>query len=311
MAEAASKFLAALKPAQSAKVTFPLKGEERLNWHFIPKDRNGLPFKEMSSDQRNLALALLRSGMSEQGFATATNIISLELILQELEGGGRRFPRDPALYYVSIFGKPEKAGTWAWRVEGHHLAVNFTIVDGDVASTPSFFGSNPAEVRKGPREGLRVLAREEDTARELLRSLNDEQRKHAIYTTTAPKDIITEAKKKVAPLDIAGIPVAKLNKDQKAMLMRVIETYVRRTRSDVADVDLAKIKKAGVEKIYFAWAGSAEPGKEHYYRVQGPTFLMEYDNTQNDANHIHAVWRDFNGDFGEDLLQKHYRENPH
>jgi len=249
--------------------------------------------------------------MSERGFGTATNIMTLELILAELEGAGRRFPRDPALYYVSIFGKPEKSGTWAWRVEGHHLAVNFTVVAGQVASTPSFFGSNPAEVRKGPRKGVRVLAQEEDAARELLRSLNDQQRKQAIYDATAPKDILTEAKKKVTPLETEGIPGANLNKEQRALLVKLVQTYVQRIRPEVAEVDLAKIKDAGVEKIFFAWAGGAEPGQPHYYRVQGPTFLMEYDNTQNDANHIHAVWRDFNGDFGEDLLQKHYRENPH
>jgi hypothetical protein len=311
MAAAATKFLSSLKSDQTAKASFPLKDEERLNWHFIPKDRKGLPFKDINTDQRQLALDLLKSGMSERGFGTATNIMSLEVILQDLEGSGRRFPRDPALYYVSVFGKPEKKGTWAWRVEGHHLAVNYTIVAGQVASTPSFFGSNPAEVRKGARKGLRVLAQEEDAARELLRSLNEQQRKQAIYDQTAPKDILTEAKKKVTPLDTAGIAAAKLDKDQKAMLMRLIQTYVERTRPDVAEVDLAKIKKAGLDKIYFAWAGSAEPGQGHYYRVQGPTFLMEYDNTQNDANHIHAVWRDFNGDFGEDLLQKHYRESPH
>jgi hypothetical protein len=175
MADAATKFLSSLKPEQSAKASFPVKGDERLNWHFIPKDRNGLPFKDMTEEQRGLALGLLKSGMSERGFGTATNIMTLELILAELEGAGRRFPRDPALYYVSIFGKPEKSGTWAWRVEGHHLAVNFTVVAGQVASTPSFFGSNPAEVRKGPRKGVRVLAQEEDAARELEKVARQEK----------------------------------------------------------------------------------------------------------------------------------------
>jgi hypothetical protein len=311
MALAATKFLSSLKAEQSAKATFPVKDDERLNWHFVPKDRKGLPFKELNPDQRQLALELLKTGLSNRGFGTATNIMSLELILQDIEGPNRRFPRDPDLYYVSVFGKPEKQGTWAWRVEGHHVAVNFTVVAGEVASTPSFFGSNPAEVRKGPRKGLRVLAQEEDVARELLQSLTGDQRKEAIYDQTAPKDILTEAKKKVTPLETTGIAAAKLNTDQKTTLMRLIQTYVERTRPDVSKGDLAKIEKAGVDKIYFAWAGGIEPGQGHYYRVQGPTFLLEYDNTQNDANHIHAVWRDFNGDFGEDLLQKHYREHPH
>ena len=311
MADAATKFLASLKSEQAAKASFPLKDDERLNWHFIPKDRKGLPFKEMTSEQHDLALALLKSGMSERGYSTATNIFSLELILQELEGPNRRIPRDPGLYHVFIFGKPEKTGTWGWRVEGHHVSVNFTLVGGEVAATPSFFGTNPAEVRKGPRKGLRVLAQEEDAARELLRSLNDEQRKEAIFDQTAPKDILTEAKKKIGPLETAGLSSSKLKKEQQTILMRLLKTYVERIRPEVAQNDLAKIEKAGLDKIYFAWAGSAEPGQGHYYRVQGPTFLMEYDNTQNDANHIHAVWRDFNGDFGEDLLQKHLRETPH
>lgn len=311
MADAAKKFVTNLNGDQKQKAAFPLKDEERLNWHFIPKDRKGLPFKEMTPAQRQLGLALLKSGLSEKGFGKATNIISLELILQDLEGANRRFPRDPDLYYVSIFGKPEEKGTWGWRVEGHHLSVNFTLVGGHIASTPSFFGSNPAEVRKGPRKGLRVLAEEEDLARDFLASLDSEQRKAAIYTETAPKDILTEAKRKVEPLEKAGISAEKLNQQQKDKLLNLIRGYVNRNRPDLAEQDLKKIQSAGVEKISFAWAGATERGQGHYYRVQGPTFLLEYDNTQNDANHIHAVWRDFNGDFGEDLLRKHYLETPH
>ena len=311
MADAAKKFLAKLNGDQARTATFPLKDEERLNWHFIPKDRKGMPFKDMTPAQRQLAMALLKSGLSEKGFGKATNIISLELILQDLEGANRRFPRDPDLYYVSVFGKPEEKGTWGWRVEGHHLSVNYTIVGGHIAGTPSFFGSNPAEVRKGPRKGLRVLAEEEDLAREFMASLDSEQRKAAIYTETAPKDILTEAKRKVEPLEKAGVSAATLNQQQKDKLLNVIKAYVERNRPDLAEQDLKKINSAGIDKIQFAWAGGMERGQGHYYRVQGPTFLLEYDNTQNDANHIHAVWRDFNGDFGEDLLRKHYLETPH
>jgi len=312
MAAAANKFLASLDARQKAKATFDFKGDERLNWHFIPKERKGLTIKEMTSDQRKLAHALLASGLSQQGYAKATNIMSLEPILFELEGAARKFPRDPELYHFFVFGKPGPKDTWGWRLEGHHVSVNFTIVDGEfVAGTPSFFGSNPGEVRQGPRSGLRILAGEEDLGRQFVKSLSDEQKKTAIFESTAPKEIITEAKRKVQPLETTGIPVSKLSSEQSELLLKLIKEYVYRVRPEVAAEDLSKIEKAGVDKIYFAWAGGTERGEGHYYRVQGPTFLLEYDNTQNNNNHIHAVWRDFAGDFGEDLLLKHYREVPH
>jgi hypothetical protein len=271
-----------------------------------------LTIKEMTPEQRTLARALLASGLSQQGYSKATNIMTLEPILFELEGANRKFPRDPELYHFFVFGKPAAKDTWGWRVEGHHVSVNFTIVDGEfIAGTPSFFGANPAEVREGPRSGLRILAGEEDLGRQLVQSLNADQRKVAIFQATAPKEIITEARRKVEPLEAAGIAGAKLNQQQSDMLLKLIKEYVFRVRPDLAAEDLRKIEKAGVEKIHFAWAGGIERGEGHYYRVQGPTFLLEYDNTQNNNNHIHAVWRDFAGDFGEDLLLKHYQEVAH
>lgn len=312
MTAAANKFLGSLKAEQRAKAVFEFKSEERLNWHYIPKDRKGLPLKEMSAEQQQLALDLLASGLSRQGLEKARTIMSLEPILAEQEGAGRRFPRDPALYYVSIFGKPEANGAWGWRFEGHHVSASFTLVKGEFfSSTPSFFGSNPAEVRQGPRKGLRALAGEEDSARRLVKALDDSQRKVAVYDAKAPSEIFTEAKHKVAPLSPAGLAAAKMAPAQRESLMALVREYVRRVRPELADADLAKIEKAGVEKVHFAWAGGLETGEGHYYRVQGPTFLLEYDNTQNNNNHIHAVWRDFDGDFGEDVLRKHYADVPH
>jgi hypothetical protein len=312
MAAAASKFLAALSAEQKSKATFEFKDNERLNWHYIPRDRKGLSFGEMKPEQQRLAHALIQSAMSQHGYAKATNIISLESVLQELEGAGRRFTRDPALYYISIFGKPDRRGTWGWRLEGHHLAVNMTMVEGKlVASTPSFFGANPAEVRQGPRKGLRVLADEEDLPRQFVKSLPPDLRKIAIFSETAPREIITEAKRKVDPLEMTGIEASKLSREQKDSLMKIIKVYVERYRPELAKDDLAKIEKAGLGKVQFGWAGGLERGEGHYYRIQGPTFLMEYDNTQNNNNHIHSVWRDFESDFGEDLLRKHYKEYAH
>jgi hypothetical protein len=312
MASAANKFLESLTPEQRGKATFAFKSDERFDWHFIPKVRKGLAIKEMSPEQRKLAHDLLRSGMSAHGYTKATNIMMLEAILKELEAGRGTMVRDWELYFVSIFGKPEATGTWGWRLEGHHLSQNFTVVKGELFSgTPSFMGTNPAEVRSGPRKGWRVLADEEDIARKLVTSLNSEQRDAVIFDGTAPKDIITGAKRKVTPLEKAGLPAAKLTAAQKAQLQALVRTYVGRLRGDLAEADMKKIEKAGWDNVYFAWAGGIEKGDPHYYRVQGPTFLIEYDNTQNDANHVHAVWRDFNNDFGEDLLRQHYEKVPH
>ena len=312
MAAAAGKFLDSLRPEQRAKATFELQGDERLDWHFIPKVRKGLTLKDMTEAQRQLAHTLFRSGLSANGYAKATNIISLEDILKDMEAGKGTMVRDHELYYFSIFGTPSATGTWGWRVEGHHFSQNFTVVKGELFSgTPSFMGTNPGEVRSGPRQGLRVLGDEEDLGRALVKSLNDEQRQAAIFDTKAPAEVITVAKRKVTPLETAGLAAPKLTAAQKAQLQALVKLYVGRLRGDLADADFAKIEKQGWDKVYFAWAGGLEKGDPHYYRVQGPTFLIEYDNTQNNANHVHAVWRDFDNDFGEDLLRKHYAETPH
>jgi hypothetical protein len=312
MADAATKFLGSLKPEQAAKASYKLKDDERQNWHFIPKARNGLTIKDMTEDQRKLAMKLLRSGLSDHGYGKATNIMSLETILRELEGPNSRMTRDPELYYITVFGKPDAKGTWGWRVEGHHLSVNYTIVKGEyVAGTPSFFGTNPAEVKSGTRQGFRALADEEDRGRELIKALSPEQREQAIFEKVALKDIVTMAEKRVKPLEQKGIAASKLNPDQKQKLLALVKAYVERNRPELAKEDLRKINEAGIDKLSFAWAGGIEKGEGHYYRVQGPTFLLEYDNTQNNNNHIHAVYRDFESDFGEDLLRKHYQETPH
>jgi hypothetical protein len=309
MAAAAKTFLAALNDDQRSKAAFAFDSDERDNWHFVPRERKGLTLKEMIPAQRALVFSLLNSGMSQRGFSQATTIMSLEQVLQEMEGPSRRFPRDAELYHVSIFGTPDAKGTWGWRVEGHHLSVNFTVVDGKVAAgTPSFMGTNPAEIRKGPRAGLRVLAGEEDVARELVNSLNEKQKAVAVIDTKAPDDIATLDLRKVEPSKPAGIILGSLSSAQRDIAVRLIRTYVERLRGEVAASDFAKIQKAGLDKVSFAWAGSLEKGQRHYYRVQGPTFLLEYDNTQNDANHVHAVWRDFAHDFGLDLLKAHYEQ---
>src|SRR6266700_7735607 len=281
MTAAANHFLAALTAEQTAKATYPLNDNERFNWHFIPRERKGLPLKEMTPEQKHLAHALLSTALSHRGYLKASTIMSLEQVLRDLEQG-KGPTRDPELYFVTIFGKPDPKGTWGWRVEGHHLALNFLLVDGkEISVTPSFLGSNPGEIREGPRKGLRVLGAEEDLARQLVRSLDDEQKKVASYTNTAPREIITGNDRTAKALTPMGISAAKLNKAQTVLLWQVIKEYVYRDRPELADLDLKRIEKGGAKSLYFAWAGSLEPKEGHYYRVQGPTFLMEYDNTQN------------------------------
>ncbi len=309
MAEAAKNFLASLDEAQKKAAVFEFKADERENFHFVPKDRQGLPVKAMKPEQLPLAYALLNSGLSTHGFAKATTIMSLEQILHELEGGAEH--RDPGRYFFSVFGEPGEKGVWGWRCEGHHCSVNFTIVNGKFSATPNFFGANPGEVKSGPRQGLRVLADEEDRGRALVKSLDEAQQKVAILSDRAPSDIFTGAQRKIDPLSPGGLAASALSAEQKQSLRALIDTYLRRARAEVADAEWKQIEAAGFDAIHFAWMGGLEKGQGHYYRVQGPTFLLEYDNTQGGANHPHTVWREFNGDFGRDILAEHYQNADH
>ena len=310
MAEAAQNFLLALNPEQSAKAVFQMTNDERMNWDFVPHARAGLPFKEMIPAQRLLAHALLSSGLSQRGYAKAVTIMSLDQVLYDLENKSPK--RDPELYYVTIFGKPSGKEPWGWRVEGHHLSVNFTVVgEKGVTSSPSFFGSNPAEVREGPRQGLRVLAEEDDMGRQLIRMLDEGQKRVAIFSNIAPSEIITARTHTVSPLAPEGLAAAKMTADQRTLLEQLVSGYAHRIRRELAERDLQRIETAGWDKVHFAWAGGVEPRQGNYYRVQGPNFLLEFDNTQNNANHIHTVWRDLENDFGGDLLRRHYEQTPH
>jgi hypothetical protein len=312
MSEAANKFLSSLSAEQKSKASFDFGDQQRLDWHFIPRERKGLPLKELNESQRKLAMEFLKTGLGAGGYQKATTIMSLEPVLAQMEGPNRKFPRDPELYFFSVFGTPSAKAPWGWRVEGHHVALNFTVVKGElVSNTPLFFGANPAEVREGDRKGLRALAGEEDKGRELVTALDEKQRAAAIFDKTAPGDIITMNKVKADPFSPTGLAAGQLNKQQKALLEKLLDEYLSRMPEDLAQERSKKLRDAGFDKIYFAWAGGVNKGDPHYYRVQGPTFLVEYDDTQNNANHIHSVWRDFSGDFGADLLREHYQTTPH
>ena len=342
IAKAATAFLSTLSDEQRQKASFPLASEEWTRWHFVPTTsfpRNGLPLAEMSDAQRQRALDLMRASLSQAGYTTATTIIQLETPLKAIEaeaaaararaaapgadaqggarrGGGRGTPmvRDPNLYYFSIFGSPAAQTGWGWRVEGHHLSLRFAVDNGKmrVTSTPQFLGANPAQVPEGyAMAGTRVLAAQEDLGRALVQALDARQQAAALVAPTPRNDIQSATAVRVDPLQPAGLPATEMTAAQREMLWRVIESYSAVMPADVAADRLAKIKAAGTEKLTFAWAGSTEKGQRYHYQVQGPTFVIEHNNTQNNGNHIHSVWRDFNGDFGRDLLAEHMAALPH
>jgi hypothetical protein len=310
MTDAAGAWLSSLNAEQRGVAVKEVASDERENWHYIPKPREGLPLAKMDENQRKLARALLASGLSQHGLLQAESVMALERVLRALENSDHR---DETLYYFTIFGQPSTSQPWGWRVEGHHLSVNFTIAHGQVSATPNFVGSNPAEVHlAGPQDGQRVLAAEEDLGRAFVLSLDEAQRRKAILSDTAPGDILTRNDRVAKSPGPAGLSYADLTADQQAHFKALVELYANRLRPEVAAAELKKIADTGWSRLGFAWAGSVTPGEGHYYRIQSPDFVIEFDNTQNHANHIHTVWRDFNGDFGRDLLQEHYREShPH
>jgi hypothetical protein len=277
----------------------------------VPRGRKGVALKEMAAPGRAAAHELLKAGLSAIGYAKAVNVIRLEDVLRELETLGGLL-RDPEKYYVTVFGTPGAGAPWGWRAEGHHLSLNFTLVPGrPVAVTPAFFGANPATVRSGAHTGLRALAEEQDLGLALARSIAAELRPRFVIAGDSPGDIVTGPGRGEGLKAPAGIALGDLPAEQQATAARLIQTYARNMRADVADEEWAKIRAAGLERVHFAWAGAIDPGRPHYYRLHGPTVLIEYDNTQNGANHIHSVWHDPRNDFGADLLRAHYEHGHH
>jgi hypothetical protein len=309
MSDAAAKLVSSFNEDQKSKGLFAFDDNERINWHFVPLQdakknptRKGLRMEQMSGEQQEMAKALLRAGTSRSGFEKATTIMSLEAILAELEKGGAMV-RKPGWYFVSIFGTPSKSGKWGWRIEGHHLSLNFVVDRGKiVASTPAFFGANPAEIKMGPRKGLRTLPEAEDLAKQLFASLDDGQRRLALQPKQFPE--IEQGKPIAQPGPPKGLPASKMNEKQRDLLQKLIQSYADRMPSNIARAEMEDVKANGFEKIHFAFAQAAEePGKPYTYHVQGPTFLIEFlniqaDSARNPANHIHSCWRDLKGDFG-------------
>ena len=303
MRAAAEALVASVENDRRAKLVLPFGDDKRSDWHYTPRSRPGLSFADMNAAQRDAVHRLLRTALSAAGHRKVVNIIELELVLREVEAFG--LFRDPEKYFVVFFGPPHATAPWGWRFEGHHLSLNFTVRGNAIATTPSFLGANPAEVRRGAKAGQRTLAEEEDEGRKLLGLFDPAQRKAAIVDERTYGDIVTRAEPRVSPLESKGIEARSMTDTQKAQLRKVIEVYASSFEPALRDARLARASE-GFDTIRFAWAGAAERGRPHYYRVQGAKFLIEYDASQDGGNHIHTVWRDFTGDFGRDLLRDHY-----
>ena len=311
--EAAVKFLDSLSPQQRAVASFDFADEEqRFFWHYTPIDRQGLTLKDMDDGQRAFALALAASGLSDRGFRQAQAIMDHELILGDMErtAGTVRFDRNPNLYYFSVFGDPAGDAPWSCRIEGHHVSLHYTVIGNELlAITPSFFGANPARVPSGPNAGLRILDTIEDQARHLMYSFDQKQQAQALIDVEAPADLLTTNSRRVELDKMEGLPAPDMSSDQQQTLTGLLKEYIQRKSPEVARREIQKLEARGIDDLRFAWAGGLESGQPHYYRIHGATFFVEYDNTQNDANHIHSVWRDLTNDFGVDLLRFHYQRH--
>jgi len=306
IAAAANAFLATLDDDARARTIFPFDSEERTNWHFVPRVRQGLPLADMTPLQQDKLRALLTAALSAKGLLKAETIIALESVLARIENNPVR--RDPLKYHLTIFGDPAPGGPWGWRFEGHHLSINLTLANGTVvSSSPAFMGANPAHHRDGLEMATRPLAAEEDLARTLARALHDAG-KPVVYTDLPPNDILTANDRKARQLDPVGVPASEMTAAQRDGLLALIAEYANRFRPEIAAAEMEKIR-ADLDHLRFGWAGGLDPGQAYYYRVQGTTFLIEACNVQNQANHIHTVWRDRDGDFGRDIIADHHRHH--
>ncbi|MEJ0087313.1 MAG: DUF3500 domain-containing protein [Pseudomonadota bacterium] len=306
---AANTFLKSLPADLRKQAAYPLDSPERTHWNFVPMTRGGVSLLQLDDRQSELLGPLLATALGPEGLLEARGVMKHENILRRVEteaGVADVTRRDPGNYYTAVFGQPSGAAPWAWRFEGHHLSINVTQLPGQAPIVaPVFVGANPARVLSGPQTGFRLLAQEEDLGRELMTSLSAEKRKAAMIRDTAFPEIVSGNDPKVRPLELEGLAAGSMSDAEKAQLRTLIELYVGRVNPAAAKDALARLDRAGFDQVRFGWAGSIESGEKHYYRVHGPTLLIEYDNTQNDANHIHTVYRDLDRDFGGDVLRAH------
>jgi len=305
----ANAFLATLSPELKARTLFTLlKDEERFNLNFVPKERKGPTFHDFNDQQKTAALALLKASLSAQGYQKTVDIMELEkvLVIVENQKPDSHY-RDPLNYHFCIFGTPAPDKPWGWRFEGHHISINFASSYGKIiSSTPSFFGANPGIVKIDEQKGKQALKLESEIGLTLVNSLTQEQLKIARFSEEAPHEIFTGTMRKVSNIEPRGISYKGLSKDQQKTFLQLLDVFVKNYELGFSKTLMDKITKAGIENLSFAWAGGLQYGLPHYYRIQGPMLLIEYDNTQTNANHVHTVVRDLTNDYAEDILQEHY-----
>ena len=305
-------FINSLDNSQRGKLVFDFDQMSRYDWHFVPATtapRQGIAIRGLDSLQKQKFYALLKNFLSDKGYARAQDIMSYEYLLKELEPNNSS--RIPEYYFVAIYGNPGTDSVWGWKFSGHHLALNFTVVNNQLAFAPFFFGANPAEIKAGSNKGKRIIKDEEDLAFELVNSFTQEQKSTAIFQSNAFPDIVTTNAARVTPLPPVGILARDMSPQQKITLNKLIVAYLSSMPHKIAEIRMKRIVAEDMNEMRFGWAGGLVKGEPHYYRIQGKTFLIEFDNTQAKANHIHEVWRDFDGDFGRDLLREHYRNSEH
>ncbi len=308
----ALNFLETLSPELRTEAFYTVDDTERYNWYFTPVVRKGPTFNDFNETQKEAAISLLRASLSQQGYQKTRDIMELEKVLKVMENNDHTLSdgtpwRDPLNYHFCIFGNPGPDGFWGWRFEGHHISLNFSSADGKlVSSSPFFLGTNPAIVPIEMQKGKEVLHRESALGHQLIHSLSADQRKQAVFSDKAPYEIITGNERKAGGVEKKGIPYSAFTDAQKEVFMELLEVYIGNYVLEFSTTFRKKIMDAGLENLSFAWAGVTDKSDGHYYRVHGPMLLIEFDNTQNNANHVHTVIRDLTNDFAEDLLMSHY-----
>lgn len=305
VAQAAITLLESLEVTQRKRVSIDFDDPNRLDWHFFPRARRGLAIGELSVASRERLDALLASALSLQGVAKVEGVFELEAILYELESRPDRpaHHRDPGKYVLAMFGAPRDDAPWGWRLEGHHLSLNYSSVTRALtAHTPSFFGANPARIESGEREGRRLLGAEEDLARELVTSLGPEQSAAGVHASGRPGDIVFGPGRDSFDERPEGVPASELDEEQRGLLRELLGQYVGNLNDDMARREMRRIE-GELTEIHFLWIGSTEAGEPFYYRVHGPSFIVEFDVVG--QNHVHSVWRDLESDFGLDHLRQH------
>jgi hypothetical protein len=302
--------LNSFNPEQKEKATFALDDPKKEDWHFFPStmfEREGVPIKEMNPSQRELVHSVLKSFLSKSGYEKTLEIMELENVLRSF--GQDSVVRDSEKYFISFYGNPMTDDLWSMSFEGHHISLNFTISGDEIVASPRFLGANPAMISEGPRKGDRTLEEEEDLGFDLINSMDFRQQQKAIFQEESFKDIVSLNLPEISPMKPEGIRYSELNPDQQKQLMRLIDEYLSNMPTKIANARREKVMSEDLSDLYFGWVGAKSLGAAHYYRIQAKTFLIEFDNSQNNANHIHTVWRDFEGDFGRDLIREHYAKS--